>query len=355
MSSRAVRNTRPSFGFELKQRDAGFRAIAGIDEAGRGALAGPVVAAATVLPLDASEELTDAIDDSKRLTVNQRETVYRSIKEHAISFGVGVVDADRIDEIGIVPATKLAMRQAVKANRVRVDFLLIDAVERIGIATPSLSIIRGDSQSLSIAAASIIAKVTRDRIMAGEMHDRYPDYRFDKHKGYGTSEHMRALDEFGPSQIHRRSFNPVARLIADASWGALGATMAENIAGRAKLTLGSGLGRSGEDAAVDHIRNLGYRILERNYRTGVGEIDVIARDGDDLVFIEVKSRNSKRMGEIVENFTPRKLRRIESAAIAYLASEIGTEEVNWRIDFVGVFRSPDGQSMDIELIRNVHY
>ena len=355
MKSRAIGKTRPTFKFESEYRDAGFRAIAGIDEAGRGALAGPVVAAAVVLPVNVPHEIVESINDSKQLTAKQRVESYEMIRDVSVSFGVGIVDADRIDAIGIVPATKLAMRKAVKANDKRVDFLLIDAVERIGMAIPSRSIIRGDSQSVSIAAASIVAKVTRDRIMSNEMASKFPVYGFSNHKGYGTAAHMQALDEFGPSPIHRRSFKPIARLIADASWGALGTTMAENIAGRHTLNLGDNLGRNGEDAAVDHVMSLGYRILERNFKTRVGEIDIVARDGEDLVFVEVKSRNSTRMGSIRESVTPGKLRRLENAAVSYLASEVGTEDVNWRIDFLGVTRSVGGESLHFDLVRNVHY
>ncbi len=355
MASRHIGKTHPTFEFENNFRASGYRAIAGVDEAGRGALAGPVVAAAVVLPIGITDEVVDSIDDSKRLTAKQREETYKSVVEVSASFGVGVVQADRIDDIGIVPATKLAMREAIKANRADVDFLLIDAVERIGIARPSRSIIRGDSQSVSIAAASIVAKVTRDRIMTGEMDARFPRYGFAKHKGYGTAEHMEALNEFGPSPIHRQTFKPVAQAIADASWGALGTTMAENIAGRASFNLSEGLGRSGEDAAVNHIRSLGYRILERNFKTRAGEIDIIARDGDALVFLEVKSRASATMGSVRESVTTGKLRTIEKAAIAYLAAKIGSEDVDWRIDFLGITRSSDGRGLDFDHVQNVHY
>ena len=355
MSSLEIGKTRPSFAFELEYRRNGYQTIAGIDEAGRGALAGPVVAAAVVLPVDATRQVVEQIDDSKKLTIKQREEAFDAIREVSVSYGVGVVGADRIDAIGIVPSTKMAMREAIKANRLRIDFLLIDAVERIGIATPSKSIIRGDSQSLSIAAASIIAKVTRDRIMSGDMESRFPDYGFANHKGYGTAQHMKALHEFGPSPVHRRSFKPISQLIADASWNAIGKTSATNIARRGKLNLSEGLGQSGEEAAVEHIKRLGYRVLERNFKTQVGEVDIIARDGQSLVFVEVKSRNSEQLGSPIESVTRSKLRRIESVALAYLAAEVGTDDVDWRIDFLGVTRSADGRTMKFDLVRNVHY
>ena len=158
MQTAQKRETGPTFAFESDCRRSGYRVIAGIDEAGRGALAGPVVAGAVVLPADMSQEHIDLIDDSKKLSTGQRERAFDVIRTYASAYGVGVVPNDRIDELGIVPSTKLAMRGAIRAIRWRIDFLLIDAVTNIGIATPSKSIIRGDSKSLSIAAASIVAK-----------------------------------------------------------------------------------------------------------------------------------------------------------------------------------------------------
>ena len=355
MKTAQNRETGPTFAFETKYRHSGYRVIAGVDEAGRGALAGPVVAAAVVLPPDLPREKTQLIDDSKKLTINQRETAFGEIRNVANSFGVGIVPSDRIDELGIVPATKMAMREAIRAIRWRIDFLLVDAVTNIGIATPSKSIIRGDSKSLSIAAASILAKVTRDRIMTDELEAQHPGYGFAQHKGYGTAAHMNALHKLGPCPVHRRSFKPVAQLIADKSWAALGATSASNIAQRGEMNLPKGLGLSAEDAAVNHLRQLGYRIIDRNYKTRHGEIDIIAKFGPEWVFVEVKGRNTTKFGSPAEAFTPAKLHRIENVALAYLASEVGSKIVDWRIDFVGVTRSPDGRSLDFEIVRNAHY
>ena len=355
METAHKRETGPTFAFETECRRSGYRVIAGIDEAGRGALAGPVVAAAVVLPADMSGEHCELIDDSKKLTVNQREHAFDVICTYGIAHGTGVVPPGRIDELGIVPATKLAMREAIRAIGQRVDFLLIDAVRNIGIATPSKSIIRGDSKSLSIAAASIIAKVTRDRIMSDDLEARYPGYGFAQHKGYGTATHMDALQNIGPSPVHRRSFKPVAQLIADKSWTALTATSASNIASRNGMSLPDGLGLNIEDAAADHLRRLGYRVIDRNYKTRNGEIDIIAKVGEEWVFVEVKARNSAKYGRPVEALTPAKLNRIENVALGYLASEVGSKPVDWRIDFVGVTRSPDGRSLNFEVLRNAHY
>ena len=355
MQTAQKRETGPTFAFESDCRRSGYRVIAGIDEAGRGALAGPVVAGAVVLPADMSQEHIDLIDDSKKLSTGQRERAFDVIRTYASAYGVGIVPNNRIDELGIVPSTKLAMRDAIRAIRWRIDFLLIDAVTNIGIATPSKSIIRGDSKSLSIAAASIVAKVTRDRIMTDDLESQYSGYGFAQHKGYGTAAHMEALQKFGPCPIHRRTFKPIAQLIADKSWAVLAATSASNIASRVEMNLPSGLGLNAEEAAANHLRQLGYRIIDRNYKTRHGEIDIIAKIGTEWVFVEVKGRNSTKFGRPIEALTPAKLHRIENVALAYLASEVGSKIVDWRIDFVGVTRSPDGRSLDFEIVRNAHY
>ena len=177
-------------------------ALAGIDEAGRGPLAGPVVAAAVIL--DPEKEIL-WIDDSKKLSEAKREALYPEIMEKALSVGVGIVDAARIDEINILQATYEAMRQAISGLRVEPAMLLVDAVRIPGIAIPQLPIIKGDAKSISIGAASIIAKVTRDRLIR-EADALYPGYQFAKNKGYGTAEHIEALRRLGPCPIHRRSF-----------------------------------------------------------------------------------------------------------------------------------------------------
>ena len=186
-------------------RQAGFERIAGIDEAGRGALAGPVVAAAVILPTDFPE---DGIDDSKRLTPEQRERAYERILAGAVAVGVGAVSNDEIDRINIFEATKRAMAQAVSALQPAPEFLLTDAVV-LPLALPLWALIKGDRRALPISAASIVAKVTRDRLMT-EFDRSYPHYAFAVHKGYSTPEHLSRLKTFGACAIHRQSFRPVA-------------------------------------------------------------------------------------------------------------------------------------------------
>ena len=179
-----------------------YQLIAGIDEVGRGPFAGPVYAAAVILPRD--EEIL-YLNDSKKLSEKKREELYKVIMEKAVAVGIGYRDNNRIDEINILQATFEAMRDAVNNLRVSPDLLLNDAVIIPMIDTEQVKIIHGDAKSVSIAAASIVAKVTRDHVMA-ELDGKYPGYGFAKNKGYGTPEHIRALKELGPSPVHRRSF-----------------------------------------------------------------------------------------------------------------------------------------------------
>jgi ribonuclease HII len=190
---------------ERELHQLGYRFIAGVDEVGRGAWAGPVVAAAVILNLD---QIPEGIDDSKRLSPRRREELFSAIGNTARALSIGIVDAWEIDRTNILRATERAMTQAIEGLRVRPDFLLIDAVELLDVEVPQRALIRGDQLSVSIAAASIIAKVTRDRLM--REYDRlYPGYGFAHHVGYGTRAHREALMRLGPCPIHRRSFRGV--------------------------------------------------------------------------------------------------------------------------------------------------
>ena len=189
-------------GFENKARECGYRMVAGIDEAGRGPLAGPVVAAAVILPPGYEHP---EINDSKKLSSRQRVRLYGIIQRDAISIGVGLCEASLIDRVNILQATLIAMKEAVLELLPCPDCLLIDGLNRIDLAITQETIIRGDSRSISIAAASIIAKVSRDRLM--EMyHRQFPQYNFLQNKGYGTRDHREAILKFGRCKLHRRSF-----------------------------------------------------------------------------------------------------------------------------------------------------
>ena len=199
----------PTDEFELEARRRGYRRIAGLDEAGRGPLAGPVVAAAVILPTRCR---LDGVDDSKQVSEPERTRLYDVIMQRAQAVAVGVATEQEIDRLNILEATRLAMSRALASLTAPADCLLIDAVELPNLAIPSRSIIKGDTLSVSIAAASIVAKVTRDRMMA-MYHQTYPAYNFLSHKGYGTVEHLKRLAQHGPCAIHRRSFAPVAQLL----------------------------------------------------------------------------------------------------------------------------------------------
>ena len=190
--------------YENEYADKGYKAIAGIDEAGRGPLAGPVVAACCILDPD---KPVLGLDDSKKLSEKKREELFPMIKENALAYAVVAIDAGTIDDINILEATKKAMRQCVAdiSEKIAPDLLLIDAVKLEGVSQEVVPIIKGDAKSNSIAAASILAKVTRDHMMI-EYDKQYPGYGFAKHKGYGTKDHYAAIREQGMTPIHRRSF-----------------------------------------------------------------------------------------------------------------------------------------------------
>ena len=186
--------------FENKYKE--FSYIAGVDEAGRGPLAGPVVAASVILPQDA---FLPFLNDSKKVSEKRRDVLYDEIKDTAIAYGIGIVSNSSIDEINILQATYEAMREAVKSLSKTPDILLVDAVNIPDINIKQVGIVKGDAKSVNIAAASILAKVTRDRIMS-EYDKIYPEYGFASNKGYGTALHINALKEYGPCNIHRKTF-----------------------------------------------------------------------------------------------------------------------------------------------------
>ena len=193
----------PDYEFEKAAVNSGFSCICGVDEAGRGPLAGPVCAAAVILPEDA---VIEGLDDSKKLTEKKREGLYDIIKETAVAYSVAYGTLEEIETVNILEATYLAMNRAIAGLSVKPDFALIDGnrVPR-GIKIPCETVVKGDSKSMSVAAASVLAKVPRDRLML-EYDKKYPEYNFKKHKGYGTKEHTELIKQYGPCEIHRLSF-----------------------------------------------------------------------------------------------------------------------------------------------------
>ena len=285
------------FELEAVRRAGGHGYICGIDEAGRGPLAGPVAAAAVILPDDL---LLPYLNDSKKVTEKRREVLFEEIKEKALAWAVVMVPPERIDEINILQATYEAMRTAVGKLGIRPDVLVNDAVTSPGLDILQVPVIKGDAKCISIAAASILAKVTRDTYMK-EMDREYPVYGFAGHKGYGTKSHCQAIVEYGPCPIHRRSF------------------LGKILASRPRRTeAGLETGRRGEEEAARFLQSKGVVILEKNFRDRDGEIDLIGEEDGVLLFIEVKYRSSSRFGDPGEAVTPAKQRSICRTALYYL-------------------------------------
>ena len=192
----------PDYSIEHEIQARGYSLVCGIDEAGRGPLCGPVFAAACILP---DGLIIDGLNDSKKLTAKKRETLFDVIRENAVSYCIASASVEEIDELNIRQANLLAMRRAIDGLSVKPDFALIDGNDDEGFQLPAMAVVKGDAKSMSISAASILAKVARDRICE-ELDREYPQYGIAKHKGYGTKDHMDALRKFGPSPIHRKKF-----------------------------------------------------------------------------------------------------------------------------------------------------
>lgn len=190
------------YSIENEYREKGFNIICGVDEAGRGPLAGPVYAAAVILPSDC---VIEGLNDSKKLTEKKREALFDEIKEKALAFGIASADEKEIDEINILNATFLAMKRAIASLSVKPDLALIDGNQKPHTDIEEVTVVKGDAKSMSIAAASVLAKVSRDRFML-EMAEKYPQYEFARHKGYGTKLHYEKIAQYGVCDIHRRTF-----------------------------------------------------------------------------------------------------------------------------------------------------
>lgn len=331
---------------ENKLRERGLLHIAGVDEAGRGPLAGPVVAAAVILP---PQTLIAGLNDSKKLKESVRDSLFEEIHRIAISIGVGQATPQEIDDLNIRNATHLAMRRALDQLSPTPNKVLID-----GNAVPEsrfeeMAIIGGDRKSLSIAAASIIAKVTRDRQMQNYA-EKYPEYGFAGHKGYGSAEHLEALRKHGPSPIHRLTFGGVPSVQQTYSEDyqifldgiesakdleqltAMGETIAtvssdlesheiESLRAKYKERLAkfTRAGTKGESLAADYLKKKGFRICAQNYRTNFGEIDLIVERVDSLRFVEVKTAKQTNFGDPRSWVTPKKQAQIVKLTKAYLA------------------------------------
>ena len=300
--------------------EAGYDLIAGIDEVGRGPLAGPVVAAAVILPKECKIE---GVNDSKKLSAKKREELYDIILEKAVSYGIGVVSNERIDEINILQATYEAMREALSQMKPKADYILADAVTIPMVSTPQRGIIKGDAKSMSIGAASIIAKVYRDRLMEA-YEEVYPGYGFASNKGYGAAEHIEGLKKLGPTPIHRKTF--LKNLLPQE-----GDTATDK-------------GHRGEALAAKQMEKMGYEILERNFHALKAEIDIIAKKDNTVVFTEVKYRKNEEMGTPAEAVGYQKQQNIIRAAKVYIAQNCLMEEgYDFRFDVAEIL-TQDGKT-----------
>lgn len=333
----------PSLDEERALQSQGYRAIAGLDEAGRGAWAGPVVAAAVILPLDSPTLVKDLIGirDSKRLTSSRRAQLYKKVAQRASAFGVGVVSSAFLDESGVVAATRLAMKRAVNSLTIPTDYLLIDGFPLSYRGLPHMGIVGGDDLCFSIAAASIVAKVVRDRMMIA-LDRVFSGYGFARHKGYGTPQHRGALYRLGPCPIHRLSYAPM-RLMFEGQRHEEGEKKTGD--GRKEL------GRLGEQMAAQYLEERGYVICEMNYRRTVGEVDIVALDGECLAFVEVRTRRGRKFGSPEESITAAKRRKLIEVAQTYL-QEHESLALDWRIDIVSIQLSRGGKLRHLRLIKN---
>jgi ribonuclease HII len=355
--------------FENRLWGRGVEWIAGVDEAGRGCLAGPVVAAAVILPPDAE---LPGLDDSKKLSASKREALYDAIKGQAVAYAIARVDAEDIDRINILQASLRAMREALNDLTRAPQHVLVDGHVRPGSAYEETALVDGDARSLSIAAASVLAKVHRDRLMVAADQD-HPEYGFAGHKGYGSPDHMLALRTHGPCPLHRRSFAPVAELVRPvrseiyASFSE-GIAMAEStgelermglfikeataeladdelkdlrVAYRRRLAALKDTGHRGELRAEAFLIEEGYEVLERRYRGSGGEIDLIARKEEEYVFVEVKTCERGADAAPEQRVDGPKKKRLVQAAQHYIHTK--DPQGTYRFDVIAIALDDPGR------------
>ncbi len=333
--------------FERQALQQGYRFVAGVDEVGRGPLAGPVAAGAVVLGPDLEAPWLARLRDSKALTPRARQRLAPQVQQECLAWSCGWATVTEIDTLGIVAATRLAMRRAAEGLSISPDLLLVDGRPIGDLGRAARFLVRGDATCPSIAAASIVAKVARDSLME-ELDGRYPGYGFARNKGYGTGQHLAALQSLGPCPEHRRSFRPL-RLSLDGllARAAEGAYLDEVEASMTDSRVG--LGRHGEALARQHLERQGYQILQANYRCPEGEMDLVARQGDQTVFVEVRTRRGQSFGKPEESITPAKKARLLAVAQRYLADQGDTP---WRVDVIALELDRRGRLLRLEHYEN---
>ncbi len=379
-----------SYEIELALHERGAGPIAGADEAGRGPLAGPVVAAAVVLSVDGDYGAFAGVNDSKQVSESAREQMYERIIQHAHAYAVAQASPREIDDINIRKASLLAMKRAVEKLPKPPGYVLVDGRDYPEIALPGEAVIKGDAKCLCVGAASIIAKVVRDRIMVALDRD-HPMYGFAQHKGYPTKYHRAAVQIFGACKQHRTQYGPVKNnlLACDptptfmallneidqfkpiepetkTSLQILSAKLdsletyylqqrlkyrVESLKSSSLTTSKVRRGKRGEDAAIQLLQDKGYSVWERNYKIRGGEIDLIANKGPLITFVEVKTRTTEEYGAPLESITSKKKASIIRTAERYLYDRDLHEGWDIRYDVVSVY-SPKGQPPQIEHIED---
>ena len=316
--------------YESSYREQGYKLICGVDEAGRGPLAGPVCAAAVILP---EGMVIEGVDDSKKLSEKKRGQLFEIIKEKAVAYSVAWASVEEIEEINILNAAMLAMKKAVEGLEIQPDFVLIDGNKRPDINIPCIDIVKGDAKSQSIGAASILAKVSRDRLMR-EYAEKYPEYGFEKHKGYGSAMHCEMIRKYGPCEIHRLSF--------------LGSVLHPEE--KKPKTRAQKTGAKGEARALAFLEKKDYALVEKNYRSEYGEIDIIVKNSGYIVFVEVKTRKSDAIGRPSAWVDKRKQKKLTETARVYLSEN--ETELQPRFDVVEVINNTETGEYYIEHIEN---
>ncbi len=303
--------------------------LCGVDEAGRGPLAGEVYAAAVILPVECE---IAGLNDSKKLTEKKRELLYEEILQKAVSYCIATASVEEIETVNILNATFLAMNRAVQGLSVTPELVLVDGNRDPKLPLPAHCIVKGDATSASIAAASILAKVARDREMLS-LAKQYPQYQFEKHKGYGTALHYQMLDEFGESPVHRHSF--LKKYYQKKQGGVDTPKTATQKAQQHK----SAVGKAGEQLTVTYLTDHGCTILAQNYHTRYGELDVVAQTATHLLFVEVKTRAEGTRFAAKLSVTKAKQKKLWQTAQAYLQQH--PTDLQMRFDVAEVYLSPE--------------
>lgn len=363
--------------------------LAGVDEAGRGPLAGPVVAAAVILPTDVDPLLFAGICDSKMLSAETRDLYFDRIREHALAYGIAHCSAREIEQLNIRRASLTAMTRAVEQLTIQPDYVMVDGRDYLEIPIPGEAVIKGDQKVLSISAASILAKVTRDRMM-DELHTKYPLYGFHQHKGYPTKFHQTAVRLFGPCIEHRQTYAGVKNLPAPSTSTRFAEYLKqveqyayrEELERLAEQVQSAGLvedemvylasrikerlsarkqkerkarpktvdkGSRAEQAMIEFLTKQGYTLMERNFKGRNGEIDLIVFKEDVLVFAEVKFRRSREYGMPYEAVTPKKQRAMVQTAEEYMYKKKIYDKYSIRYDILSI-HAPPGRPAEVQHI-----